>query len=138
MPGSYVIDVERRIVFSRGWGVLLDAELIDHARTLRADRRFDPLFQQIADFSDVRELRVTSAGVRAVAENNPFERDARRAIVVASDAAFGLSRMFELYTGSHPDQFRIFRTLAEAAQWIGLEREAPWPTRTPDATFGTG
>ena len=135
MPGSYLIDVQRRIVFTRGWGALNDAELIAHAESLSSNGRFDPGFRQIIDFRDLSDIRVTGAGVRAVAQNNPFRRDARRAIVVASDEAFGLTRMFELFTESDPDQFRIFREIGPALEWIGLDRTIAWPTQKPDATF---
>src|SRR5712664_2478382 len=98
MPSSYLIDVPRGIVFSRGWGVLTDGEIFAHAESLRSNVRFEPGFRQIVDFRDVREIRVTGAGVHAVAQNNPFQRDARRALVVVTDEAFGLVRMFELFT----------------------------------------
>lgn len=48
MPGSYLIDESRRLVFSRGWGVITDEEMASHAGNLRADPRFDPGFRKIA------------------------------------------------------------------------------------------
>ncbi len=97
MPGSYLIDVRRGTVFSRGWGVLTDAEIVGHAESLRSNVRFDPGFRQIVDFRDLSEMRATGAGVHAVAQNNPFRCDARRALMVVTDEAFGLARMFELF-----------------------------------------
>ena len=135
MPGSYLIDVPRRIVFSRGWGALKDAEIFAHAESLQANARFDPGFRQIVDFRDLTEIRLTGAGVHAVAQNNPFKRDARRALVVVTDEAFGLARMFELFTEADPDQFRIFREIGPAFEWIGLASDSPWPTQAADATF---
>jgi len=136
MSDSYLIDVPRGIVFSRGWGVLTDAEIFAHAESLRSNARFDPGFRQIVDFRELREIRLTGAGVHAVAQNNPFRRDARRALVVVTDEAFGLVRMFELFTEADPDQFRIFREIGPALEWVGLEPDTPWPARAPDATFG--
>ena len=37
MPASYLIDLPRGVVFSRGWGLLTDEEILAHARALRAD-----------------------------------------------------------------------------------------------------
>ena len=34
MAASFLIDVPRRIVFSRGWGVLTDAEVLAHVKGL--------------------------------------------------------------------------------------------------------
>ena len=135
MPGSYLIDVENRLVYSRGWGILTDDEVASHAGTLRADPRFNPDFRQIIDFSDLTEIRLTVAGIHGVAQINPFRRDARRAFVVPSDVAYGLARMFEGFTNSDPEQFRVFRSVGPALEWVGLDASAPWPPASPDAVF---
>jgi hypothetical protein len=116
--------------------VLTDEEIAENAKTLRADPRFDPGFRQIVDFRELTEIHVSGAGVRDVAHVNPFRRDARRAFIVTSEEAFGLTRMFGLYTDSSEDEFAIFRTLEPALEWIGLDPRTRWPDRSPDATFG--
>lgn len=136
MPGSYLIDVARGIVFSRGWGVTTDEHIAAHAETLKADPRFDPAFRQIFDFRELTEIRVTGAGVRNVAQLNPFRRDARRAFVVSSGEAFGLTRMFGHLTDSSLEEFAIFHAIEPALEWIGLDPTTPWPAQKPDATFG--
>lgn len=136
MPCSYLIDLDRSLVFSRGWGVYTDDEMLWHGRTLRADQRFDPGFRQIVSFLDVAEVRVTVEGVRALAHINPFRTDSRRAIVAPTDLIFGLTRMFEAHTDSDQEQFRVFRALGEAFEWVGLDPAATWPAREPDATIG--
>jgi len=137
MPGSYLIDAAAGIVYTRGWSVLTDEEIAAHAEALGADPRFDPGFRQIVDFRELTEIRVSGAGVREVARHNPFRRDARRAFVVASDEAFGLTRMFGMFTDSSGDEFQIFRAIEPAFEWIALDAKTPWPTRSPDATFGS-
>ena len=136
MPASYLIDAVAGIVYSRAWAVLTDEQIAAHASALRNDPRFDPGFRQIVDFRELTDIRVSTEGVRGVAQVNPFRRDARRAFVVASEEAFGLIRMFGAYTDSNPEQFRIFRDLENALEWIGLARTASWPAQPPDATFG--
>jgi hypothetical protein len=136
MAASYRIDVARGVVYSRGWGVLTDEEIAAHAQTLRVDPRFDPGFRQIVDFRGLTNIRVSGAGVREVARYNPFRRDARRAFVVVSDEAFGLTRMFGMFTDSSAEQFGIFRSIEPALEWIGMEPTAPWPDQAPDKMFG--
>jgi len=136
MPSSYLIDVAQKLVFSRGWGVVTDADVLRHAEALRADHRFDPGFRQVYSFLDLSEVRVTPEGVRSVAHMNPFRTDSRRALVVPSDLAFGLARMFEAHTNSDQEQFRVFRSLGPAFEWVGLDPATPWPARQPDATIG--
>ena len=136
MPASYLIDQERGVVFSRAWGVLTDKDLLAHAKVLRSDARLTPGLPQICDFRDVTKLGVTSEGVRRVARNNPFEPDARRSFVAPADETVGMIRMFGIYMNADNSQFRIFRTLAPAMEWIGLDPETPWPGQQPDAAFG--
>jgi hypothetical protein len=136
MPGSYLIDQTRSLVFSRGWGVFTDEELYWHASTLRADPRFDPGFRQIVNFLDLTDVRVSPEGVRTIAQINPFRTDSRRAVVVPSDLVFGLTRMFEAHSNSSPDEFRVFRTLEPAFEWVGLDRVTAWPADEPHAIIG--
>lgn len=136
MPGSYLIDVKTGIVYTRGWGILTDEHIAEHARALRADPRFDPGFRQIVDLRELTDVRITGRGIRDVAAINPFRRDARRAFVVVSDETFGLTRMFGFFSESSSEQFGIFRTIEPALEWIGLDPKAAWPKREPDATFG--
>jgi len=136
MSASYLIDQPRSIVFSRAWGILTDDELRWHAETLQADARFDPGFRQAADFRDVVEMRVTPEGVRSLAHVNPFRRDSRRAIIVPTDLTFGFVRMFEALTQSDPEQFRVFRLMGPAFEWVGLDPAMPWPVEEPNATIG--
>ena len=135
MPGSYRIDVAKGIVYSRAWGPLTDEEIAAHAKTLRADPRFDPGFRQIVDYRELTTIGVTSDGVHEVARQNPFRRDARRAFVVTTEEAFGLVRMFWEYTDSSREHFAIFRAIEPAFQWVGLDPATPWPTEPPDAIF---
>ena len=127
MPGSYLIDQPRSLVFSRGWGALTDDELLWHAETLRADPRFDPGFRQVIDFLGLGEIRVSPEGVRTIAQLNPFRRDSRRAVTVPSDLVYGLTGMFEAHSNSDQEQFRVFRALQPAFEWVGLDPAAPWP-----------
>jgi hypothetical protein len=135
MPGSYWIEVDRRLVFTRAWGVLTDDELIAHALTLRADPRFVRSYAQIVDFRELSELQVTSDGVTLLARQNPFPPDARRAIVVPSDLVYGMTRMFQVRMEAGHEHFAIFREIEPAYEWVGLDRATPWPTREPDAVF---
>jgi hypothetical protein len=48
----------------------------------------------------------------------------------------GMLRMFGIYMNADDSQFRVFRTLEPAMEWIGLDPATPWPAEQPDATFG--
>ncbi|GEM_PF-1736699 len=101
MPGDYILLVERKLVFSRAFGVLTDADLRDHARQLKGDPRLDPSFRQFADFSALTDLRVTTSGVRSISGvANPFLPGCVRAILVPTSESFGMARMFQMWHGA--------------------------------------
>jgi hypothetical protein len=62
---------------------------------------------------------VTSAGVRALADRPLILSAAsRRAVVVASDLAFGMARMYEILSEKRGGGTRVFREYGEARRWV--------------------
>jgi len=130
MPATYRIDPVERLVWSRAWGVVWNEELTAHSRALRADARFHPDFRQLQDFRSVERVELTSAGLREVAALNPFDRGARRAVVVPTDELFGLARMHEQLRKPGRDELQVFRDLVPALAWLGLP--PGWTPPPPD------
>jgi hypothetical protein len=122
MPASYSIDQARRVVSSRGWGDLTDADLADHQAALLADPAFDPTFAQLCDLREVTsESQVTVLGVRYLAGRDVFAPWARRAFVAPRPLSFGLARMFALLRKSRGElAIEVFRELPSASHWVGL------------------
>ena len=137
MPYSYVIDVEREVVFSKIWGTLTDEDAAAHAVGLKADPRFDAEFNQVIDLRGLTDLQMTGGGIRKVAHLVPFRREARRAFVVGAGQAEALSRVLFTYTDAGIDQYTLFRALEPAMEWVGLAPDTPWPAQAPDKIFGT-
>ena len=118
MPATFLIDHDERIIRSRAWGLLIDRDLLETQQRLREDPRFEPTYCQIWDFTAVQQLSLTGDGLRKLAANSPFSRDARRAIVVGSEGAYGMARMYALLSDRNPDHFRIFRDTPAAVKWL--------------------
>jgi hypothetical protein len=97
----HVIDVERQLVYSRGWGDVTDADLLDHQQRLAQNPRFHSDCSQLWDF---------------------LGPSSRRAIVVQGSASFGLARLFENYRdlAGGKDQIRVFMSLESARAWLGI------------------
>lgn len=55
--------------------------------------------------------------VRFAAERQETRRGARVAVAVASDADFGVARIFEALAADLPIEFRVFRNLEDAERW---------------------
>ncbi|HWZ85220.1 MAG TPA: hypothetical protein VN032_03410 [Thermoanaerobaculia bacterium] len=119
MPGSFAIDQTRSAVLTRGWGTLTGRDLLAHARTLAADPRFHPHFCQLVDLREVTTVDASSAIIRELAEVSPFGAGARRAIVVSTDVAYGMARMFQILRTT-PDEIFVFRDMDAALLWLGM------------------
>jgi len=109
------------MVFTTGSGVLTDEDCFGHVRTLSTDPDFKPSMDQLADLTHVTEVRLTASGIHRMADRNPFGEGSRRAFVVTDDVAFGMARMYQILTSDHAHDLTVFRDLAEARAWLGLE-----------------
>jgi hypothetical protein len=126
VPAAYTIDTSRCLVLSRGWGVLTGEDLLSHVQALAADPRFVPTFHQLVELRDVTGALPTAAAIRQLVLHNPFREGSRRAVVVGSDLAYGLARMYEMMRANSPDLLEVFRDMDLALEWLGIpgERDA--------------
>ena len=99
MPADFELIPGTRTVYSRGWGALTDADLLGHMARISALFKagaLDAEWAQLWDFTGVENVDgVSTAGIRRVAEGNPWPRSAIRACIVATDEQFGLVRMYQ-------------------------------------------
>ena len=122
MPAEYRIDPAERMVYNRGWGVFTDDDLAAGRAAMSADPTFHPEFDQLYDFTEVTDLRVSSRTLRELAATSPFATTARRAVVVSSEAAFGLARMYAIMA-MREDLIQVFRDRESAMLWLKSTRE---------------
>ena len=126
MPFDFELAPATRIVQSRAWGALSDAELLNHMARVAALFRqgaVDARWAQIADFTGVTDLGgVSSAGVRRMAEDNPWPKDSIRAFIVATDEEFGLVRMYQAMGDPKTEELCITRSAADAEAYVARER----------------
>lgn len=120
MSGGYIIDQGRSIVLTRAWGEVTDGDLLAHVRSLAADARFKPHFNQLVDFRDAKDVDVSLAGIIKLAELNPFRSGARRAVVIHDDVLFGMARMYRILREPAVEEFELFRSMDLALDWLGI------------------
>jgi hypothetical protein len=121
MPASYRIDVARRLVLSRAWGVFTVQDLFEHYTTLAADPAFDPGFSQLVDLRDVEEVGMTRSDIRRHALERLFGSSSRRALVVSSDAHYELARVYGAFAEYASQKVHVFRDMHDAAHWLGID-----------------
>jgi hypothetical protein len=100
-------------------GVFDLADGLAHQEKLLKDPDFDPSFSQLMDFTHVTKLQIGTEDVRRLAQRSIFSSDARRAILVNNDLAFGLARMFVVFRETVGERgIRVFHDLDEALYWV--------------------
>ena len=126
MAYSYRIDADRRFVLTRAWGTLASGDIAQHRVRLRADPAFDAEYSQLVDLRAVTEVEATPEEIAFLARDPLFAAGARRAIVAASPAVFGLARMFGTYAESAEQNVHVFADMDKACAWLDLDhREVP-------------
>ncbi len=121
MPVSFHIDAARGIVFTTAEGVVTDHDMADYRRRLVVDCNFRPDLDQLSDYRGATEFRVSTKFQAELAARSPFGEGARRAVVADRDEVYGVLRAAETIHSDRPDEFRLFRDMVEARQWLGLD-----------------
>jgi len=126
MPASYAIDKRRRLVITTASACVTFAEAKTHQDQLLSDPDFHPDFNQLVDCTAVTELTLSAEEARIIISRKVFSSSSRRAFVSANPAVFGMGRLMEAYNDMTvaPSQVRVFRDLASARKWLGLEEAA--------------
>jgi len=135
MPAEYKIDKVLGIVFSLAHGTLSDDEAYSHQDKLRNDPDFDPSFSQLADFTKVAKVDLSTDGIHHLARRNPFGGGSKRAFVAPMDLMYGLARMFQILTDDHPDELTVFRDMQEARKYLSLESKINMSTAHVESEF---
>jgi hypothetical protein len=118
MPIAYSLDQVNRVVRTRAWGTFSNQDLHSYYHKLTADVRFDRDFRELFDLRAVHDFLVEAFMIAEVAAWPAFQAGTRRAFIVASDLAFGLSRMFATYADCAGQTVQVFREARDARAWL--------------------
>ena len=117
MDCEHTIDRSRRLVTTRVRGRITPVEIFQCQTSLRNHPSFDPSFWQLLDFQGAT-FEVSGATMQHLAQSSVFDPTIRRAIVVDSDASYGIARIFQTFREINGEAVRIFRSLDEATAWL--------------------
>ena len=125
MGMNYRIDDVRRIVMTRGWGVVSTRDLQDLTSRILLDPRFDPTYRSLADLSEVTEVLVNTMSMAETASAPLFVSGTRRAIVAAADHVHEMASIFAAISLRVGHEVRVFRRMAEAEAWLASGEAGP-------------
>ncbi len=118
MPITYKLDRASRIMHSAYQGSISDDDIRVHLDNLAHDPGFDPGFHHLADASAAIRIHVSADMIRFLAQKEMFLPTIKRAIVVSSDEAYGLARMFHSLRSRAQELTRVFYGVVEAKAWL--------------------
>lgn len=125
MPITSLFKPEKRLIMSIHIGSVSDEEFLSFYERLFKDPRFDRSYNHLVDLRQTESNARSSEVLREFAEfaQKQYENTAaspKIAVVAPNDVSFGLARMYELFSGTIPWDFVVFRSMDAALAWLGL------------------
>lgn len=120
MPCDYLLDLERRRVVCRAWGVVTRDDAMANRRNFTSDPNFRPEFDQLYDGRDVTRMALTASEVGQLAMDTVFNPKSRRAFITPTSETYSMMRLYKMYRGINAgsEYIQLFRTLEEAEAWL--------------------
>src|SRR6266702_1954488 len=120
MPCEFELDLERRWVRARAWGLITFDEGMATRLKFLNDPNFSPDFCQIYDAREVTRIALTASQDGELARASMFSARSRRAFVAPRSDTYGLARMYQTYRqiNAGEEQIRIFRSMDAAEAWL--------------------
>ena len=126
MPIDYRVDHRQRVVFAEAHGPLSTEDFFNYQRDLGSHPEL-VAYGELVDMSDAvlsptAPVKLDDLAVLS-ARTDPPAFVAKLAIVAPSDLIFGMGRMYQAYRELTPGSTKavgVFRTRAEALEWLGL------------------
>lgn len=124
MPISYHFDSSRGLILTSARDTLTVDEVLAHKAALLADERLRPGFKELSDVRGVRGLNLGLAEMRRLAvfdSQHKAEFGAYKlALVVPENFVFGMARMYQQLTEENLPEVGVFRSVEQAAEWLGV------------------
>jgi hypothetical protein len=121
MPIIIELNKEEGIVYTTIDGRVSTDEIIDGLKKVLDHPDFRPGLRGIVDIRP-SELDTHAGDVRRIADLLIEYRDrigwSRSAVVVATDLAFGMTKMFQAFNEASSIEVEIFQDIEEARQWL--------------------
>ena len=140
MPYMFRIGEGHGCVFVKWRGLVTLADNEAFFKDLEASPGFRAGLHRLHDYRDA-EFQYTTAYVRSLLAKDTMAGGShgfrKVAMLVSTDFAFGISRMYQILSKDPNQEFWSFRDLEKAIEWLGLPADIPDPfTETGDAASG--
>ena len=128
MPYRYSIDEARRLITVICAGDLPLEEAEEATSVVLGDPAYKASYGCLVDMRGAR-FHVSSPDSRRLAEQNateapplpPGQRRGQIALVTGDEISYGVARQYAAFSGMRGIPVEVFRDLAAAASWLGIE-----------------
>lgn len=125
MPITCQFKPDESLVVFTHIGMVSDEEFLTRYEACFEDPRFDNSFDLLVD---LRETNSSPRGTTVLSRLADYmrqkyenvEREPKAAVLAPELLSFGLARMFEVFSEDVTIDFRVFRTIDEAVDWLGM------------------
>jgi len=128
MPANHYLDDKAQLIITTWEGEAHDIEFIEAIKKYQNEIQNHPdniNYNEVVDLSKVTKMKLTTDGIKNIsgiaATSDHMDVNRKLAIVVSSNLAFGLARMYEAYRSfiknSHKE-ICVFKNKKDALEWI--------------------
>jgi hypothetical protein len=117
MPFSFHVDESRKVFHVEAIGEVNDTELRDLSARLRQETAFVSGYPILCDCSTLMTVSISSSLIESVAKA-ATSRTNFVAVVAPIPVAFGLARMYQIFSDPEYTRIHVFAGVAEAMAWL--------------------
>lgn len=122
------IDADLGLIFTTCSGNVTFDDILEHRASLEKRLEAGPRWRRLIDMRPVTLYEVVPMDISKLAHIAAKARErmgiVKSAVVAEDNLVYGMMRMFEVHLEPGYGSFRIFRNMAQARQWLGVE-DAP-------------
>ncbi len=139
MPITYTVKSGGFLVHAVGDGTISDEDVVAYTCLVAEDASIQPGARELMDFRTVTGTTVTREGLEHVVTHDKLYVDKfagwRCAIVAKKDVHYAWGKVFATLEEmmDAPAETRVFRTLDDACEWLGIRAEELDPPAPPAA-----
>ena len=130
MPAKHHIDNNNQLIVTTWEGEARDIEFIEAIKNYQKNIQNNPDyvdFNEVVDFRKVTKLKLTNEGIKIIgtiaSTTDTKGINKKLALIVSSNLAFGLARMYEAYRSFSKNankEIRVFKDETAAFKWVKL------------------
>ena len=128
MPANHHIDSNNQLIITTWEGIACDIEFIEAIKHYQNNIQNRPdciNYNEVVDLRKVTSLKLTTEGIKTIgsiaSNTDSKELNKKIALIVSSNLAFGLARMYEAYrsfSNTSNKQIRVFKNASDAFLWV--------------------